>query len=476
MIDNLNSNFQGIPSDIYLGNKFYISAEFWYSLKLPSDPNWHVTKQSLTQKAPPNATHNINSPNISSPKSSLFRRLSLSGPLENFLPANFNNPSNEPIFPTSLPWGPTCDPLKSLELLASFPQSEYSVDLELNPSIASHLHLFPIFSSVKDEWVLLTKFLKEIINSLPELDSNIMFHMDQDHENEVDDHILDRKNGFNALNFEDLSIYTNFTLLKLFGENNQLNNEIFNKKNSAEEVFSAHYLGSNLFSSSGVPHKSFLWTLIETNLLITSSFEDTKRTDFYTLLKSTWLEVLKIIRNYWENHQIIPNINTSSENSKFEVDLRFNLLNQKLAMLNYCSTRMKEQNSFLKEEKRYLNGEKDSNPTSSLPNLKYHNKRDTSSFRESFKKSQLSRNSVSPTSYQDWYNEENHSFKGSNEGNLLPCSHSSKSSDKVNWDNLQGSPELLSPPGSYPVSISLFYISSLLTSSLSLENQWTLPI
>ncbi|CAG8479544.1 13694_t:CDS:10, partial [Ambispora leptoticha] len=88
-------------------------------------------------------------------------------------------------------------------------------------------------------------------------------------------------------------------------------------------------LSHNIRNTSFVPYKSFLWNLLEYLLETVSSTSNFQHcSSFIGSLKIVWTEVLKHIRTYWERNVVI--------------DIRTNILHQKLCMINHCITRLRK--------------------------------------------------------------------------------------------------------------------------------------
>ncbi|KAI9296473.1 hypothetical protein K502DRAFT_174597 [Neoconidiobolus thromboides FSU 785] len=443
----------------YLGCKLYISGEFLYQINIPSDPKWSEIKMSYCQK-PKNLGQ------TKSKNGSISKRISFGTVIETTLQNSLSFIDKEVhIDNHNLQWGPTCDPLRSFQILASFPQSEYSSDLELTPSIASYIHIYAQFREPKEEWLLLSRNLKDIINSWSDSDSNFMFSM----ENEEISHV--RRNSNTSINISSPLNYSKYSISKLTEKIiHSLFNEVtytctksvnFRKSSNLDDVLSTPYLAFNFFSSRAVPYQSFLWKLIYNCLIMVSTSDDYKKLDLNSILRAAWNEIVRMLRSYWENKTIIPNVNTPHNEGKYEVDLRFNILHQKISMLNYCIDRSNK-NFFQtpKNKNKIKEADKSNSNSSSFPsNFRRLSKREPISdlSHDPSPKGQFVKGDIS--SLQSFWNDKiqteqketnSNDINNQLEENLGSLSISSKSCKSLAYNALQGSPELVSPPSSYP--------------------------
>ncbi|CAG8564021.1 10750_t:CDS:10 [Funneliformis caledonium] len=140
---------------------------------------------------------------------------------------------------------------------------------------------------------------------------------------------------------------------------------------------SASSLGLNFRDARTVPYKSFLWNLLEC-LLETVSPMTSSRGTFLGSLKILWNEIIREIRRHWERVEPLPDVNiyNMSENenessiihqndsltiddnkvknstvektnlSNIGIDMRFNLIHQKLCMMNCCIARMRQYQKY----------------------------------------------------------------------------------------------------------------------------------
>ncbi|ORZ01136.1 Rab3 GTPase-activating protein catalytic subunit-domain-containing protein [Syncephalastrum racemosum] len=113
-------------------------------------------------------------------------------------------------------------------------------------------------------------------------------------------------------------------------------------------LYSPAALGYRLKHGSPVPVQSFLYLFMQQILLVSDNSKSSM-----VMLKMVWMEAVRRIRWHWDNHVEIPNVDVSLYGRKglkdssetlrqhdYEsvegIDLRYNILHQKLTMLNCC--------------------------------------------------------------------------------------------------------------------------------------------
>ncbi|KAG0212593.1 Rab3 GTPase-activating protein catalytic subunit [Mortierella sp. GBA30] len=129
-------------------------------------------------------------------------------------------------------------------------------------------------------------------------------------------------------------------------------------------------LGLHFRHATTVPYNSFLWKMIQYLVdVISPSSDISYATSIMGFLKVLWSELLKQFYSRWENSELIPSVdiygdgygnsdpkqrstpdsNASAENGKEKkpvaIDLRYNMLHQKLSMLNSCIARQIARNN-----------------------------------------------------------------------------------------------------------------------------------
>ncbi|KAG0266023.1 Rab3 GTPase-activating protein catalytic subunit [Mortierella polycephala] len=118
----------------------------------------------------------------------------------------------------------------------------------------------------------------------------------------------------------------------------------------------ASVLGLHFKHATMIPYNSFLWRMIQYLVDVISPNSDISyATSIMGFMKVLWSELLKQLYIRWENSQLIPFVDIygeglsnylacATEDQDLEkkpvaIDLRYNLLHQKLSMLNCCIAR-----------------------------------------------------------------------------------------------------------------------------------------
>ncbi|KAI8096731.1 Rab3 GTPase-activating protein catalytic subunit-domain-containing protein [Halteromyces radiatus] len=136
--------------------------------------------------------------------------------------------------------------------------------------------------------------------------------------------------------------------------------------NSDITLYTSGALGLRLKYGASVPKQSFLWNMVTFELhalqemnkggysTSTSSSSSSSSSSFMGFLRILWIEVVRQIRWHWENLIPIPHVDPflyrpslstdsddtlkkdSQHNGTLGIDLNYNILHQKLAMINCC--------------------------------------------------------------------------------------------------------------------------------------------
>ncbi|CAB4427672.1 unnamed protein product [Rhizophagus irregularis] len=140
-------------------------------------------------------------------------------------------------------------------------------------------------------------------------------------------------------------------------------------------LLSASSLGHH-FCVRTVPYKSFLWNLLE-YLLETVSRMNSSSDSFLGFLKILWNEIIREIRSHWERFEPLPDVNIymsedenissvvnqngslSIDDNKVKdpivemtnshnigIDMKYNIIHQKLCMINCCVTRIRQDQKY----------------------------------------------------------------------------------------------------------------------------------
>lgn len=125
-----------------------------------------------------------------------------------------------------------------------------------------------------------------------------------------------------------------------------------------DRPYTAKELGLLFRHATTVPYNSFLWKMVQHLLDVISPNSDISyATSVMGFLKVLWSELLKKLYQHWEESRLIPLVDIYGEGYSHQmrtnwdltedeqerkpvaIDLRYNLLHQKLSMLNCCIAR-----------------------------------------------------------------------------------------------------------------------------------------
>ncbi|KAF9359635.1 Rab3 GTPase-activating protein catalytic subunit [Mortierella sp. AD094] len=276
-----------------------------------------------------------------------------------------------------LPFGPVQDPLHSLRLIARFacaPSNVYldSVNaIEMDAYHANILILQAIFK--EDDYGILSGIIEDAISSWnskavgneregrSENDQPYVSLLNQGAKliqgtiNMVD--VVDVENIVDAL-FESTQESTQAP-----APTTLLASAINGRSGSEARLLPASELGLHFRHAAIVPYNSFLWRMLQYLLdVISPNSEISYATSVMGFMKVLWSELLKQFYSRWENSQLIPFVdvfgecnnngsrksteesNPDQEKKPVAIDLRYNLLHQKLSMLNCCIARQIQRN------------------------------------------------------------------------------------------------------------------------------------
>ncbi|KAF9116852.1 Rab3 GTPase-activating protein catalytic subunit [Mortierella sp. AM989] len=301
-----------------------------------------------------------------------------------------------------LPFGPVHDPLKSLQLVARF---------DMDPSQANIWQMKALFKD--DDYGLLSGILEDVISSwhteLPSGQSS----EGKDSASEkgsrsytallrkgarliqgtiamVD--VVDVEYIVKALCSKSSSESTSGVASMSFktGHHSRQQSGL-----NVDRVISAAELSLHFRHSTTVPYGSFLWNMLQHLIdVISPNSHISYPTSFMGFLKAVWAELLVQFVDHWEKREMIPWVQVLGEfidneqsDSIYEsvldrgqflenddiakvprIDLRFNLLHQKLSMVNCCIARENiERQESLNSKSSVGSPSSSSTPTSPTP-------------------------------------------------------------------------------------------------------------
>lgn len=317
---------------------------------------------------------------------------------------------------SSLPFGPPNDPLQSLSLTAFFPSAPHNTYLDNDVYSEMDAVRAPIwilgcnFYPENQEHALLSSMLNNAISSLNVDDANELAEKSNDSKGKFRNKDLKRSQVTDipgTFKSDDSASYDTGRFARLTAGGivdmedvdidrilrvlfHPLSNKIlpnnFEQINTLSGIplLSASSLGRYFRDIRTVPYKSFLWNLLECLLEIVSPMNCSKDS-FLGFLKILWNEILREIRLRWERFEPLPDVNiymSENENvssivnqngslsiddnkmknsvansSNIGIDMRFNIIHQKLCMINCCIARIRQDqkyNPMLSTSPKYL--------------------------------------------------------------------------------------------------------------------------
>ncbi|KAG0377447.1 Rab3 GTPase-activating protein catalytic subunit [Mortierella sp. AD032] len=259
-----------------------------------------------------------------------------------------------------LPFGPVQDPLKSLRLLARFASAPCTVYLDsknFTTMDASYANIWILHATFKEgDYGILSGIMEDAISS---------WSSESVGQGRADGKAQrDQTYSGALLNKGAKLIQGAITMVDTIDVDNILD-ALFESpavEPSAKvkivtecgiRIMPASELGLQFKHATTVPYNSFLWRMIQYLLdVISPNSEISYATSVMGFLKVLWSELLKQLYTRWENSLLIPMVDIygcdmyesgagtdDSERKPVAIDLRYNLLHQKLSMLNCCIAR-----------------------------------------------------------------------------------------------------------------------------------------
>ncbi|KAI8051401.1 Rab3 GTPase-activating protein catalytic subunit-domain-containing protein [Gilbertella persicaria] len=244
--------------------------------------------------------------------------------------------------PMPLPFGSLNDPLRTLTLAAIFPSRHLSEFCwsPMDGLTASQWQIAREFAPASQQRAYLSRLLQNAVHSWIQDPANREYLAPYDEANE--DASSDR------------------VMRSLFGPNSSTDPITLIKSDQVETVLTRLFEPTQqeephervrwkLHHGSTVPYRSFLWNMILYSLQTVAqqdAQQGRQQTNFIGFLRVVWLEVLKQIRWHWDHREPLPDLNPYlyNDNDKtLGIDLRYNMLHQKLAMVNCCIVRQSQE-------------------------------------------------------------------------------------------------------------------------------------
>ncbi|KAI8359246.1 Rab3 GTPase-activating protein catalytic subunit-domain-containing protein [Mortierella sp. GBAus27b] len=337
-------------------DQIFTTALFCYDLVNWYDEDWKRWKQSSGKEKITDPVDG-DGPALNSPEASMnMDEIHPGGRTFSTLPT--------PVFP----FGPVQDPLRSIRLFARFataPSSLYLDNRTITDMDASFANIWILQAAFKgDDYGVLGAILEEAIASWSkEAISNGHDDRDSERDQSYGDSILNKgaKLIQGAISMVDSVDVENILEALFEPQTTPISPTPASpaKPNPPVRLVPASELGLQFRRGTTVPYNSFLWKMVQYLLDVISPNSDISYpTSVMGFMKVLWSELLKQLYTRFENMQLIPsvdiygdgypgapgtamtgNVNQDEERKPVAIDLRFNLLHQKLAMLNCCIAR-----------------------------------------------------------------------------------------------------------------------------------------
>ncbi|KAF9982527.1 Rab3 GTPase-activating protein catalytic subunit [Mortierella antarctica] len=292
----------------------------------------------------------------------------------------------------SLPFGPVQDPLKAFQLVARFasaPSTVYLDSKNFTEMDASQANIWLLTASFRtDDYGILCGILEDVIASwsMEATSSLRVSSKDQGSSDKVQHSygsllrkgariiqgtiamvdavdVLNIVQALCPISAQTLGEATP-TIPTQSGQRHAASTNRSSTRVVCAEELSLHFRHATI-----VPYNSFLWKMIKHLVdVVSPDSHITYPTSFMGFIKAVWTEVIKELENYWEKGEMIPwvdvysasisdstdadeatpadsDLGSPQQKPRIEaIDLRFNLMHQKLSMINCCIARERRQN------------------------------------------------------------------------------------------------------------------------------------
>ncbi|GJJ69960.1 Rab3 GTPase-activating protein catalytic subunit [Entomortierella parvispora] len=267
----------------------------------------------------------------------------------------------------TLPFGPVQDPLRSMRLSARFssaPSTMYLDSQSLTDMDASHANYWLLNATFKeDDYGILSGILEDAVASWSTETSRSV----------GSDRKSNRDQNYGSLLHKGARLIQGTITMVDAVDVENIVDALFDpvprsqspageqkSKEKAEHptirLVPTSELSLHFRHATAIPYDSFLWRMVQYLVdVISPNSEISYATSLMGFMKVLWSELLKKFYLHWENSELIPLVDifgdgqrdkdgASSDDSDQErkpiaIDLRYNLLHQKLSMLNCCIAR-----------------------------------------------------------------------------------------------------------------------------------------
>ncbi|KAF8926731.1 Rab3 GTPase-activating protein catalytic subunit [Dissophora ornata] len=272
-----------------------------------------------------------------------------------------------------LPFGPSQDPLRSVRLLARFataPSTIYLDSKNIADMDASYANIWILHATFKtDDFGILSGIMEDAIASWNSEVAGTGRRGRKSDEEQTYSSILSQGarlmqgtiNMVDAVDVENI-VDALFEPSQLPAPTSPSIDPVQRSDSNHIRLIPASELGLRFRHATTVPCNSFLWRMIQYLLdVISPNSEISYATSVMGFMKLLWSELLKQLYARWEDSQLIPAVdiygegysgspkskedpNADQEKKAVPIDLRYNLIHQKLSMLNCCIARQISRN------------------------------------------------------------------------------------------------------------------------------------
>ncbi|KAF9155433.1 Rab3 GTPase-activating protein catalytic subunit [Linnemannia schmuckeri] len=275
----------------------------------------------------------------------------------------------------NLPFGPVQDPLKSIQLVARFasaPSTVYLDSKNLTDMDASQANIWILKAIFKpDDYGMLSVILEDAISSWSaEVTSLLEANKDLESDKDQGSYTSLLRKGARLIQgtiamvdvndveniVDDLCTTPPPSASPAPASSQPTQRHRTFSQGSAGRIVTAAELGLHFRRATTVPYNSFLWKMLRHLVdVISPNSHISYPTSFMGFTKAVWADLLVQFDNYWKRKEMIPLIEIfggmtdESDDGDNEssgvpiktafIDFRFNLLHQKLTMINCCIAR-----------------------------------------------------------------------------------------------------------------------------------------
>ncbi|KAG9067430.1 Rab3 GTPase-activating protein catalytic subunit [Linnemannia hyalina] len=272
----------------------------------------------------------------------------------------------------NLPFGPVQDPLKSMQLVARFASAPSTVYLEsknLTDMDASQANIWILKAIFKpDDYGLLSVILEDAISSWSaEVTSLLEANKDLESDKDQGSYTSLLRKGARLIQgtiamvdasdveniIDDLCTTPSPSTAPVPATSQPTQRHRSLSQGHVGQIVTAAELGLHFRRATTVPYNSFLWKMLRHLVdVISPNSHISYPTSFMGFTKAVWADLLVQFADYWKRKEMIPLIDIfGGVTDEFDdessgtptktafIDFRFNLLHQKLTMINCCIAR-----------------------------------------------------------------------------------------------------------------------------------------